>query len=155
MPVQSTDPRFTRVVVDGEALLLPSDDAWRTLDATPIVDGRRIGTGGILEHHRVLARRLAGLQVALAEERAPGKPWVVVHLAAVDGGFERVVVESASCLACGETVLVGVTRHYDLYVDTPDPLAAVRRHAADPLVACVRCGGTYDRPAVRVFAPTP
>jgi hypothetical protein len=150
--VHASDPRLTRIVVDGAPLLVPSEDAWVELEREPVLEGRPLASGGILEAHRVLARRVPGLVVALGEERVPGKPWIVVHLAELAGKRTRMVVESASCTQCEVSVLIGVTLSYDLYMGTDDPLARVREHTADPLVRCAACGGAYPRPAVCVFA---
>ncbi len=145
------DPRITQVIVDGAKLLLPNEAAFSALEGGELLDGRRIATGAILEHHRALSRRIVGLEVALGEERVPGKPFVVVHLVTLRGLRTRVVVESSNCLACGTSMLVGVTRNYDIYMGTHDPLAAVRVHADDPVVPCTACGGALDRPAVVVL----
>jgi hypothetical protein len=149
--VPALDPRLTRVVVDGATLLVPNEEAWEELERTGELDGRRIASGNILENHRALARRVTGLVVALGEEREPNKPYIVLHLAELAGKPTRMVVESSSCTRCDASALIGVTRHYDLYMGTENPLAAVRAHEHDPLVPCEACGAPYVRPAVRVF----
>lgn len=149
--MHANDPRLTRIVVDGATLIVPDESAWETLEREGSLDGRPIASGSILASYLAVARRLNGVTTALGEEREPGKPYIVLHLAELAGSLARMVVESAACLRCDASVLVGVTRHYDLYMGTEDPLAAVRAHAADPVIACVACGGPYARPAVRVF----
>lgn len=133
--------------LDGQRVLLPDDDTLDALEASPVLEGRQVGVGGLLSRYRALGRHEPALAVGLGDRREPGAAWVVLHVLRLGDELLRVHVESQACAGCGATYLTALTRHYNLYEGTPDPLAALLA-SSRPTVPCPACGAELDQPPV-------
>jgi hypothetical protein len=144
---RANDPRIARTVVDGQELLLPSDEVWQEILATDDLDGRRVGVGRLPAQFRELARTVDGLAVALGADPTEGKPWWVYHVVEIDGAWHRVQVERQKH-ACGWEGITGNHRVMAIYLGTDDPLARMQAHWDARQAPCPRCGEPLSKPAI-------
>ncbi|MEM9192024.1 MAG: hypothetical protein AAGF12_22815 [Myxococcota bacterium] len=151
--MQSADLRLEPVDLDGQRLYLPTGAAIEELRREPTLDDRPLGVGRLFEQYAALAAAVPDLRVALGAVLEPNQPWMVYHLVMLIDRFARVRVEGQRCGTCGWSGLTGNAREFNIYIGTPDPLAAAKSHW-DEGIGCPRCGSALPRPPVWT-APTP
>ncbi len=146
--MRSDDSRIRRETVDGQVLLVPSEEAWAELMREPRLDGRPLGVGRLLQQFRSVAGRTDDVVVALGRTAEAHQPWVLYHLVSAGGRLRRVVVESQTCWSCGWIGLTGNPRDLALYEGTAQPLQALQSAATLPVLSCADCNAPLSRPAI-------
>lgn len=132
--------------LDAQRVLVPDEAELDALEASPLLEGQPVGAGRILSSYRALSQREPALSVGLGERA--GGAWSVMHLLHLGDETLRVHLESQACAGCGAVFLTALTRHYNLYEGTPDPLAALVAAGSRPTLGCPHCGGALDQAPV-------
>lgn len=142
------EARCTRVVLDGQVLLVLDAALANELLAEPSLAGRPLGVGRLFAQFVAQAQQTPGLRVALGEAREPDKPWILCHVVEAAGRLRRVVLEGQTCFGCGWRGLTGNARDLALYEGSPEPLARVREALAEASLPCPSCSLALTRACI-------
>jgi hypothetical protein len=154
-PVDTADPRFQHVLLNGQRLYVPSEELVEQLMGAPVVAGRPLGVGRLFSQFVALARQTPGVRVALADAREPGKPFILCHVVEVQGALRRVVLEGQTCFTCGWRGMTGNARDLALYEGSPDPLGHVQAALLEPSLRCPGCDHELTRACIWVHSVAP
>ena len=143
--MQLEDPRLDVIEVDGQALYVPSPEAWAELWKEPTLDNCKLPVPSLL---RTKVQTIATYPEITA---ALGFAFNRVHfyeLLRVNGSFYRVFTEAVICDHCRHRALVSATPGMpEIYWGSHSESAAKDRSYSLPLQSCYACKKPLSRRA--------
>lgn len=146
--ISSNDSRFTRITVDGQEMLVPSEDLWKEILESPFIDGIPTHEPRHLQIVLDDIRPHSELMLALGKIRLRNEYWVDYTLLNLDGIWHRVQFCLTHCYNCDYKSLAAHAWTPDIYFGANDEEGCFQL-ACDtlPRCRCPKCGGgLYDGP---------
>lgn len=147
--MHSDDPRLQAARVDGQRLLIATDDALDALALDGAIDGVPLYTAEaairLFRRDLRLISSHAELSLAVFRPNPARARWLPCPLLRTERGWQRVFLEWLTCPTCGWRGATANPYMIDLYVGIPDRQAAYEAAARWPVRPCPRCGDALPR----------
>jgi hypothetical protein len=151
--MNNPDTRFEEVLVDGQAVTIPTAEAWREIVQNPVFLGAPVYS----DNTKKLVLGLVNLVSKHKEEfrlgmfRAKGlRSWIVLPLLVMKDRLQRVHIEHVTCDQCGQRAMIANPSEPSLYFGSPNELAATRDALKLPRAGCPNCCAPLSRIAAWV-----
>lgn len=149
--MNNSDKQFEDVLVDGQAVVIPTAEAWKEIVHNPIF----LDLSVYSDHTKNLVIMLISFvskhndQFRLGIFRAKGiKSWIALPLILLEGHLQRVQVECVVCGQCSKRLRIANPAEPSLYFGVPDELGATRNALKLPRVDCPNCCAPLSRTAI-------
>lgn len=150
--MNNSDDQFEEVLVDGQAVIIPTAEAWQEIAHNPSF----LGVPVYSDHTKKLVVGLIAFvskhkeQFRLGMFRSKGmKSWAVLPLL-LEGHLQRVHIEHVVCGQCSGRITIANPTEPSLYFGVPNELDATRNALKLSRVSCPNCYTPLSRTAIWV-----
>lgn len=149
--MENSDASFTREIVNGGEVLIPSILTAENIERMGHIDGAPGFAAGVLQKVPELLRSVsldpANLTLALYDGGGK-RSWGHVILARCSRGWQRVQLETSSCTACGWQGLTANPALIELYYGTDNEESEYRGAFNLARLRCPRCNAKLPSYAI-------